>query len=412
MTAPQPVGVLPWPAGLLLLPDTLGAEVAAVRRALTAGREPDEWPRLAEPVRRALRDDTDGAVAALDDWPQDPDVAAATRYNRAVLGADAADLDALADSDVDATVRGMARTAAYTLGHGEPPDEPATTLPGEVAAVMLSARASALLERGEVRAAVEALESGARTAAAAGSPLLASALRATAAESLRDRADAPVDALRLADAALEALPESAPSERRAEAMLVRGVTRYHAASQEEADPALLRSAVGDLQAALQTFREDRHPDEFAQASQYLALCYLMLPMSGPGDRIRVAVAVSSLRAALRVMGPQTHGEAWASAQLNLANALQYLPSSHAADNLVEAVELYEEVLAVRDRAADPLGYARLLANQGNALAHLGIHAQAVAKLTEARQLFVDAGDPGSADSVDEVLAEIDRVQAG
>jgi tetratricopeptide (TPR) repeat protein len=404
--------VLPWPAGLLLLPDSLGPDVAAARGTLTAGLEPDEWPALAEPVHRALGDDIDGALAALADWPDTPEVAGAARYNRAVLGGDAADLDALADSDADVAVRGLARTAAYTLGRGGPPDEPADTLPGEVAAVMQSARASALLERGEVGAAVAALERGARAAAAAGSPLLASALHATAAEALRDRSDTPGAALALADAAVDVLSETAPAERRAESLLVRGVCRYHAASAEPVDPGLLRSAVGDLQAALQTFREDRHPDAFAQASQYLALSYLMLPMTGPGDRIRVAVAVSSLRAALRVMGPHTHAEAWASAQLNLANALQYLPSSHAADNLVEAVELYEEVLAVRDRAVDPLGYARLLANQGNALAHLGIHSPAIAKLTEARELFTDAGDAASAGSVDEVLAEIDRVQAG
>lgn len=408
MTA-QPIGVLPWPAGLLLVGATDGPAVDDARRTLVAGGTPAQWPDALEPMRLALEGDVAAAAAALDSWPDD----ATARYNRAVLLADQDALSAIVDDPHQPeAMRGLAHTARYTLGSGDAPPSPSTEVPGDVAAVMLSARASQALEGGDVEAAVRELEAGAESALAAGSPLLASALHATTAETVRDRTDDPRAALRHADAAVEVLPTEAPGERRAEAMLVRGVTRYHAASAEPNDLVLMRSAVGDLQAALQTFREDRHPDAFAQASQYLALCYLMLPMSGQGDRIRVAVAVSSLRAALRVMTAETHGDAWVSAQLNLANALQYLPSSHTADNLVEAVELYEQLLDVRDSAADPGGYARLLANQGNALAHLGIHAQARAKLVEARRLFAAVGDIDSVSTVDQVLAELDRVQAG
>lgn len=77
---------------------------------------------------------------------------------------------------------------------------------------------------------------------------------------------------------------------------------------------------------------------------------------------------------------EDHPEQWASVQLNLANSLVYTPSRHQADNLVEAVELYEAVLQSRDRDTDPVGRARVLANQGNALAHLGVFDQARAKL--------------------------------
>jgi tetratricopeptide (TPR) repeat protein len=409
VVTPQPIGVLPWPAGLLLLQEAHDPAAEDTQRALVAGGAPEQWPDAFVPMRLALEGDVPAAAAALDSWPDD----AVARYNRAVLLGDAAALSAIVDDLQQAdAVRGLAHTARYTMGSGDAPPSPSTAVPGEVAAVMLSARASQALEDGHVDAAVRELEAAAESARAAGSPLLASALYATTAETVRDRTDDPRAALRHADAAVEVLPAEAPGERRAEAMLVRGVTRYHAASTTPNDLALMSSAVGDLQAALQTFREDRHPDAFAQASQYLALCYLMLPMSGQGDRIRVAVAVSSLRAALRVMTPQTHGEAWVSAQLNLANALQYLPSSHTADNLVEAVELYEQLLDVRDRAADPDGYARLLANQGNALAHLGIHAHAQRKLVEARRLFADVGDADAVSTVDQVLAELDRVQAG
>jgi tetratricopeptide (TPR) repeat protein len=116
--------------------------------------------------------------------------------------------------------------------------------------------------------------------------------------------------------------------------------------------------------------------------------------------------VTSLRAALRVYQPDTHPVAWASTQLNLANALQYLPSVHQESNLDEAVQLYEELLQHRDPHSDPLGYARILANQGNALGHLGVFVDARTRLTQARDLFEKQGDPEAAASVDEVLASL------
>ncbi len=96
-------------------------------------------------------------------------------------------------------------------------------------------------------------------------------------------------------------------------------------------------------------------------------------------------------------------------QLNLANSLVYTPpSKHQADNLVEAVELYEAVLDARSRDSDPMGRARVLANQGNVLAHLGSFDQAKAKLDEARFLFEELGDGDSVRAVRGVLDEIAR----
>jgi hypothetical protein len=54
--------------------------------------------------------------------------------------------------------------------------------------------------------------------------------------------------------------------------------------------------------------------------------------------------------------------------------------------------------------------ARLLANQGNALAHLGIGEHAVAKLRQAQELFAGAGDHSSASAVDATLAELEAVR--
>jgi tetratricopeptide (TPR) repeat protein len=126
------------------------------------------------------------------------------------------------------------------------------------------------------------------------------------------------------------------------------------------------------------------------------------------DQLRLGVAANSLRSALKVYTPEDYPEQWASVQLNLANSLVYTPSKHQADNLVEAVELYEAVLATRDRDSDPLGRARVLTNQGNALAHLGAFDQAKAKLYEARFLFEEQQDHESVRTVRGVLDEVAR----
>ena len=108
----------------------------------------------------------------------------------------------------------------------------------------------------------------------------------------------------------------------------------------------------------------------------------------------------------------SHPVAWASAQLNLANALQYLPSVHQEQNLDEAVHLYEEVLSYRDENVDPVGVARVLLNQGNALGHLGALVDADEKLTRARALFERVGDPEGVAAADGLLAEVAAARAG
>jgi hypothetical protein len=95
----------------------------------------------------------------------------------------------------------------------------------------------------------------------------------------------------------------------------------------------------------------------------------------------------------------------------LANALVYMPSKHQADNIAEAVGLYEGVLQHRDRDSDPQGRARVLANQGNALAHLGVFGDAKAKLHEARSLFEEFEEHESVRSVRGVLDEIAKQES-
>ena len=126
--------------------------------------------------------------------------------------------------------------------------------------------------------------------------------------------------------------------------------------------------------------------------------------------LRLGIAVQALRDALSVWDRENHPAQWASVTLNLANALQHRPSAYQADNLVEAVELYEELLGLREATRDPAGRARVLANQGTALAHLGIGEHATEKLREAQELFTLVGEPGSARALEATLAELDAVR--
>ena len=150
----------------------------------------------------------------------------------------------------------------------------------------------------------------------------------------------------------------------------------------------LIEAVKCYQQALQLgLTLESQPEMYAMVQNNLALAYLAMPMVEASDQLRMGVSVQSLREALKVYQKDTHPELWSSTQLNLANALQYLPSSHPQENLIQAVEIYEELLQIRNKAYDPVGYARLLANQANALAHLGIFKHALEKLNEAYKLF-------------------------
>lgn len=388
---PQPLGALAWPAGMLVLPDVEGAP--AVAAALVAGGEPEVWPAPLRFVQVALEGDSPRSA----DLVEGDDLVA--RYNRAVLvGGDRA-WDALV-ADATGPLAALVATARFSLGLT---DEVPTAegVDGEVAAVVRSARASAALERSDLEAALAELDQASSAALDGGSAILSASLRGTRAELYRAQADEPERAEADAGAALAVLPGSADPELRAELLVTRALARQQCSI---VDPTRLAAAVADFQEALKTYREDTHPELFAVCNQHLAVAYLSMPMNDRADRIRVGVAVSALRAALRVFTPETHPVGWASTQLNLANALQYLPSAHQERNLDEAVQIYEELLAWRDPKTDPLGVARILANQGNALGHLGAFADGRERLGRARELFLVGGDPDGVAGVDEVLA--------
>jgi tetratricopeptide (TPR) repeat protein len=382
---------------MLLLPDT--TEAREISAALVVGTVPEIWPDGLEYMALALDDNPEGAAASL---PEDNLV---SRYNRAVLIGGDDSWSSLAD-ETDGELRALVDTARYSVGLLDvPPDLEGTT--GEVAAVVGSARASSAMERGDFAAAIDELTRAAEAASLGASPILAASLDLTRAELIRERMDDPATAARVADLAVQRLPLTTPSELRAELQVTRALARQELAG---TDRGALLAVVADLTEATKVFREDTYPEMFATINQHLALAYLVMPMSSEGDRIRVGVAVNSLRAALRVFTPETHPVAWASTQLNLANALQYLPSVHQESNLDEAVQLYEEVLQYREPEKDPLGYARILANQGNALGHLGVFGDARERLVTARAIFANFEDGDAVAGVDEVLASLDTAQ--
>lgn len=385
---PQPLGVLAWPAGLLVVPDVEQAQEVAAE--ILAGGVPEVWPDTLAFYEAAVT--ADPAVAA--GLVTGDDLVA--RYNRAVLVGGEGVWEELA-AGCDGELGALVATARYSIGQiDEPPS--ADGLAGEVAALVLSARASAALERQDPAGAVDELRA-AVTAASTASPVLAASLRLTLAQILADAGD-PATAAREADAALQLLPLTADREMRAHLQMTRALARQQLAGEERG---ALLAVVGDLTEATKVFREETHPELFALCNQHLALAYLVMPMSDQGDRLRVGVAVNALRAALRVYTPQTHPAQWATTQVNLANALQYLPSVHQEQNLDEAVQIYEEVLQYRDPKADPIGYARILSNQGNALGHLGVFDDARERLERARGLFAASGDTDAAMTVEQIL---------
>ncbi|MBJ7339450.1 hypothetical protein [Mycolicibacterium sp.] len=389
---PQPLGAFGLPLGYLLVP--AGDDTDAARRSLLAGCLPDEWPPRLTAHRHALAGDRAAALAALDG--DDP----VTRYNRFVLNSD------LEDADDLRTVLGefapLVDLVSFALGRIDSP--PAVgDAEGEMAAVLLGATASHVLAT-DPAAAIVLLDSAVDAARDVSRPLAGSLLGASA--SILISTGDPGEAYERIENALRLLADANGLRvERAELHLTAAGLLHE---QTHDNPGLIVQAIPHYHSALQLVQREDAPLLWASAHANLATAYLTMPMVEASGQLRLGVASQSLRSALTVYTREDYPEQWASVQLNLANSLVYTPSKHQADNLVEAVELYEAVLEARDRNGDPLGRARVLANQGNVLAHLGAFRDAKAKLYEARSLFEELGDDESVRAVRGVLDEVAR----
>lgn len=388
---PQPLGAFALPLGYMLIPASPDTEGA--RTALLTGDVP-RWPEALRAHELALAGDRDGALALL--GGDDP----VSRYNRFVMDPDAGDPDELRSLLGEFGV--LVDVVLFAVGRSDTPPS-LGSVTAELAALVLSAQASRAFHDGDAAEAVVLLDRAADEAAATSAPLRGVLLGASASIAAHAGHD---DAVRRFEAALKNL-EGADGLRvaRAELHLHLAGLLHEQAPQR---PELLAVIVPHYHSALQLVMREEAPLLWASAHANLATAYLTMPMTEASGQLRLGIAAQSLRSALKVYTREDYPEQWASVQLNLANSLVYTPSKHQADNLVEAVELYEAVLDARDRDSDPMGRARVLANQGNVLAHLGAFDQAKAKLYEARFLFEELGDDDSVRSVRGVLDEVAR----
>ncbi len=393
----QPIGFFDFPAGLLLVPDSDDPEIAEARAELLAGRLPQPWPAALEGHRLAHAGALAPASAAFS--PDDP----IGRYNRYVLQPDSADPD-IVRAALPPELGGLVDVVAYTLAQRSDLPEPVPSSAPEVHALADAARASAAVLAGDPVTARDLLQQASRRVEGR-CIALAAVLRGNSG-TIGYEHDLDLDtAVTDLTAAVRVLSGSDLHLQTAELHVQLGSIAHERAA---AGVGPLRTAMHHYTAALQLISRESAPLLWASAQLNLATAYLSSPMTQASDQLRMAVSMQSLRACLSVFTRDAQPAQWATATLNLANSLVYTPSTHQGDNLVEAVELYEQVLAVRDRHDDPAGRARVLANQGNALAHLGIFDQAKAKLVEARFLFEEQLDHESALTVRSLLDEIAR----
>ncbi len=397
---PQPIGVFPLPGGYLLIGD--GPDHDDARASLVAGRLPAVFPSTLRYYELAIDGDVDGALAALTD--DDP----ISLANRFVLDPSThllSRLRAVAASLGDTALSAHVEMVAFVVGLSADPPDPAA-IDGELAAMAFAASATMALERRDVTAAAEALEHAAQAALPISKALAGQMLGQLANTQLDD--GGTKRAAVTFQAAIDALAETDLRVSSAELHVSCGAM-YQEMS--ESAPRLLKTAIDHYHAALQLVNITTAPESWAIANANLGLAYLTMPMTEASDQLRVGIAVQSLREALKVFTPDGNPDRWSSTQLNLANALVYMPSTHQAENIAEAVNLYEEVLQRRDRHRDPQGRARVLANQGNALAHLGIFDDAKMRLHEARAIFEEFEEDAAVRSVRSVLDEIAKQES-
>ena len=397
---PQPLGAFGMPAGMLLLPEGIPE---AVRDELVAGRLPEVWPTALELHRLVHEDRLDEALSAAEG--ADP----VSAYHRWLLDPSSAPAEQVR-SALPPSLAPVVDVVRHSLGEAAAPraSDLGTQVRPEVRALVVAAEASDALDSGSAMEAAGLLLDAAAVAGDA-APAASAVLRGNAGLVAADHGDLDL-ALPALEEAVRALAGTHLGAVRAQLLLRLGAIHQETAA-GATDPApLLQRAIGCYYDGLQLVGEDTEPFLWASLTMNLATAHLAVPMRTASDQLRVGIATQGLRASRRVFTAEAFPVQWSTATLNLANALVYAPSTHREDNLTEAVDLYEEVLVSGVRDRDPRGRARLLANQGNALAHLGAFADARARLVEARFVFEEHLDHDAVASVRSVLDEIARTE--
>lgn len=394
MQRPQPLGVFPGMAGFFLLPAVPDGNQRLIR--LLRGQVPEVWPADWRFFAAAIEGRSEEEVRNL--FPEGPE----GKYNAFVLEPKR-DTYIRAQNAVSGEISLLLDAVAWRLGLRESPPSHYDT-DGEVRAFLLATQA---YEQFQHRHWSQGLDVMAEAAAGVKeiSPVFSARLYAEWAatrQMLGDHGEETVAGYQTALALLETAPFP---EARAELWFQLGTAYQNSAAGRHG---ALTKAAKCYHEALKVYQRDRHPEDYAMTHMNLALTYLAMSSVDRSARLRTAVAIQSLREALRIFQKETHPEMWASATVNLANALQHVKSSHPEDNLWEAVALYEEVLEIRRPEDDPIAYARVLANQGNALAHLGAFSRAVPRLEKARHYFQLHGEGHAVEAVTDTLDAIAR----
>lgn len=396
MLQPQPIGVFPGTAGFFLLPSV--PEENKLLPLLLRGHLPESFPESWRFFAAAIEGKSEQIVLGL--LPQGPEGI----YNRFILDPQIQTYT-LAKDALTGDISLLLDAVAWRLNLRETPP-PLVDTTGEIRAFLLATHAYAAFHQNDWPMGLSILLEAAKTVKDV-SPIFSSRLFAEWAatkQMIDDHGQETVEGYRNA---LSLLEDSPFQEARAELWFQLG-TAYQTIA--EGRKGTLLEAIRCYHEALKVYRKDTQPENYAMVHMNLALTYLAMPSMEQSSHLRAATAIQSLREALRIFRRDTHPELWSSATVNLANALQYVKSSHQEDNLWEAVALYEEVLSVRRPEDEPIGYARVLANQGNALAHLGAFSRAVPRLEEANRLFRSHGEHEAANAVEGILSEIAQIQ--
>ncbi|MHB8188873.1 MAG: tetratricopeptide repeat protein [Ferrimicrobium sp.] len=395
----QPLGVFSLPAGMLLFADS--AASAGVATSLLCGMIPKQFPPEVRFYEEAIRGaPTAQIMEAL------PPSGVVRDYNTLVLNPTKERYEALVGS-CNGDLRLLVRLQGYMNDYCDVPDPVDADSP-IVKALIIASSASESLGVRDVSGASVLLREAVGTVDRI-SPVFAASLEAELGQILlqdEGRCEEGIAALRHA---LDMLHGTDLRELTAEVHLNIGIALHQRLVE---DPRALKEAVGHYLDAARLVTAESSPVVFGTAHMNLALAYLSMPMLEASDQLRFGVALASLRYAEAVFDRDTYPESWASVRLNLANALVYAPSSRQEENLIEAVEVYEELLEIRDRFEDPIGYARVSANLGNVLGHLGRFDSAKAKLHDARSIFEEFQMLPETASIREMLDHIERERVG
>jgi tetratricopeptide (TPR) repeat protein len=388
---PQPLGVFAGPQGALLLPHVLYAK---------------------ESIENVLRGDLENLLKAWAFYTHaleseqaalqllEPDTSHLSRYNQFVLNPSVETYHQL-QRELSGDIAALLEAVAYQLEYRSAP--PAIRGDGEIKAYLLTVNSHHLIAEGQIEQGLFLLLEAAELVQII-SPAFAARLYGEWATTQSEMLGVNQQTVEALERAISLYEQTKFSAAKGELYLQYGMSCQTLAQGQE--KTLLMKAVTAYQEVLGIFNKDNAPVSFGLAQMNLALVYLALPMNDEAERLCYAIAAQSLRESLKVFTKDTYPDLWSSATLNLANVLQHANTSHPEENLWEAIALYQEVLELRDENKDPLGYARLLANQGNALAHLGAFSRAVPRLEEAKTLFAQQQDMDAVDAVESVLREI------